>query len=70
MSWEIISGLIVIATFLITFMKYCGEQTKTLQKLGDSFDNLTDTFKEFKDEFKSVKDQVIDHEIRLSKNDM
>lgn len=72
MTWEIVSGLIVIATFLIAFAKYCGGLTRTLQKLGDSFDALSLTFKEFKQDIKSdlkdVKNKVDDHENRLNRN--
>lgn len=73
MTWEIISGLIVLVGFLITlisvFVKYTNKNTETLTKLGNSFDSLSLTFKEFKEDFKKelkeVKEKTQDHETRI-----
>lgn len=66
MTFEILSGLIVVVGFIITIGRIVSANTKALTKLEDSISRLDVTLSEQKHNIHDLDDAVHDHETRIS----
>lgn len=66
MTWEILTGLILLVTFLITVGKLVAGNTEALTKLKDSIAALDKTLSETKTDVSHLDERVDDHEIRIT----
>ena len=66
MTFEILSGLIVVVGFIITIGRIVSANTKALTKLEDSISRLDVTLSEQKHNIHDLDDTVHDHETRIS----
>ena len=66
MTFEILSGLIVVVGFIITIGRIVSANTKALTKLEDSISRLDVTLSEQKHNIHDLDDTVHNHETRIS----
>lgn len=66
MTFEILSGLIVVVGFIITIGRIVSANTKALTKLEDSINRLDVTLSEQKHNIHDLDDTLHDHETRIS----
>lgn len=66
MTFEILSGLIVVVGFIITIGRIVSANTKALTKLEDSISRLDVTLSEQIHNIHDLDDAVHDHETRIS----
>lgn len=66
MTFEILSGLIVVVGFIITIGRIVSANTKALTKLEDSISRLDVTLSEQKHNIHDLDDTLHDHETRIS----
>lgn len=66
MTFEILSGLIVVVGFIITISRIVSANTKALTKLEDSISRLDVTLSEQKHNIHDLDDTLHDHETRIS----
>lgn len=66
MTFEILSGLIVVVGFIITISRIVSANTKALTKLEDSISRLDVTLSEQKHNIHDLDDTIHDHETRIS----
>ena len=66
MTFEILSGLIVVVGFIITIGRIVSANTKALTKLEDSISRLDVTLSEQKHNIHDLDDTIHDHETRIS----
>ena len=65
MTFEILSGLIVVVGFIITISRIVSANTKALTKLEDSISRLDVTLSEQKHNIHDLDDTIHDHETRI-----
>jgi uncharacterized protein YlxW (UPF0749 family) len=69
MTWEIVSGLIVIAGFLLSAGAIVVKASHMFATLNATINMLTETLKEFKKDSKTdrkeLHDRIDDHETRI-----
>ena len=66
MTFEILSGIIVVVSFIITIGKIVSANTKALTKLEDSITRLDATLGEQKTNINDLDNTVANHETRIS----
>lgn len=66
MTFEILSGLIVVVGFIITIGRIVSANTKALTKLEDSISRLDVTLSEQKHNIHDLDDTIHNHETRIS----
>ena len=66
MTFEILSGLIVVVGFIISIAKIVSANTKALTKLEDSINRLDTTLCEQKTNLQDLDSEVANHETRIS----
>ena len=66
MTFEILSGLIVVVGFIITIGRIVSANTKALTKLEDSINRLDVTLSEQKHNIHDLDDTLHNHETRIS----
>ena len=66
MTFEILSGLIVVVGFIITIGRIVSANTKAITKLEDSISRLDVTLSEQKHNIHDLDDTLHDHETRIS----
>lgn len=66
MTFEILSGLIVVVGFIISIAKIVSANTKALTKLEDSINRLDKTLCEQKINLHDLDSAVSNHETRIS----
>ena len=66
MTFEILSGLIVVVGFIISIAKIVSANTKALTKLEDSINRLDTTLYEQKTNLHDLDSEVSNHETRIS----
>ena len=66
MTFEILSGLIVVVGFIITIGRIVSANTKALTKLEDSISRLDVTLSEQKHNIHDLDDTLHNHETRIS----
>lgn len=65
MTFEILSGLIVVVGFIISIGKIVSANTKALTRLEDSINRLDTTLGEQKNNIHHLDDAVANHETRI-----
>ena len=66
MTFEILSGLIVVVGFIITIGRIVSANTQAITKLEDSISRLDITLSEQKHNIHDLDDTVHNHETRIS----
>ena len=66
MTFDILSGLIVVVGFIISIAKIVSANTKALTKLEDSISRLDTTLCEQKTNLHDLDSEVSNHETRIS----
>ncbi len=70
MTWEILSGLIVVAGFLISAGAIVVKASHVIASLQAAVDMLIEQLKDSKSDRKELHDKVDDHEKRINNNAM
>lgn len=66
MTWEIVSGLIVIAGFLLSAGAIVVKASQVIAELKAAVDMLIEELKDSKSDRKELHDRVNDHENRIN----
>ena len=67
MTWEILSGLIILVGFIITIVKCVLPLNKNITELNCNVTNLVERIKELVNANDKQDQKIEDHEIRITK---
>ena len=65
MTWEIVVGIIALASFIITIGKIVSNNTKALTELQCTLGSLKETITKDEKELSNIDKKVNEHEVRI-----